>query len=93
MKSNIKILIRIFLKCKNDNINAVANQLTYKILLSLFPFIIFLMTLIAFFNLDVNILLLRLNGKLPSLIMIIVNLFIVKFAYATFFYKFRGYKT
>lgn len=78
MKSNIKILIRIFLKCKNDNINAVANQLTYKILLSLFPFIIFLMTLIAFFNLDVNILLLQLNGKLPSQIINIVNLFITE---------------
>ena len=76
MNDNIKNVVQIVLKCKNDNLNAVANQLTYKMLLSLFPFIIFLMTLVAFFNLDVNIFLNELNGKIPEQIIGIVNLFI-----------------
>lgn len=76
MKAIVKIIAQIFFKCKKDNINAVANQLTYKILLSLFPFLIFLMTLIAFFNLDANILLNELNGRIPNQVVGIVNLFV-----------------
>ena len=76
MTDNYKIIAQIFFKCKKDDINSVANQLTYKILLSLFPFIIFLMTLIAFFNLDQNILLDHLKNNIPLEIINLVNLFI-----------------
>ncbi len=74
----LKIITQIFLKCKNDNINTVSNQLTYKILLSLFPFVIFLMTLIAYFNLDINILLMKVSNMIPIQAMGIVNLFITE---------------
>lgn len=76
MKHFFEGLIKIICKCKNDNLNAAANQLTYKILLSFFPFVIFLMTLIAFFNLDVNIFLDELGGKIPYKIIGLVNIFI-----------------
>ncbi len=76
MKHFFEGIIKIICKCKNDNLNAAANQLTYKILLSFFPFLIFLMTLIAFFNLDANIFLDELGGKIPYQIIGLVNLFI-----------------
>ena len=76
MTNNPRIIAQIYFKCKSDNINSVANQLTYKILLALFPFIIFLMTLIAFFNLDQNVLLNHLKNKIPYQIINLVNLFI-----------------
>jgi len=72
----IKIIKQIISKCNRDNINDLADQITYKILLAFFPFIIFLMSLIGFFNLDQNILLNELAGHVPSQIISIVNLFI-----------------
>ena len=76
MRYTTRNLFKLILRCKSDNLNAISNQLTYKILLSFFPFVIFLMTLIAFFDLDIKIILNELDGNVPKQIINIVNLFI-----------------
>lgn len=69
-----EIIKKIVVKCKQDNIFAIANQLTYKTLLSFFPFIIFLINLIAYFNLDINVLLIELKNKIPDQIISLINM-------------------
>ena len=50
--SKIDVLIHLFVKVKRDDIFALASQLAYYLVLSFFPFLIFLMTLIGFIGPD-----------------------------------------
>ena len=50
--SKIDLLIHLFVKVKRDDIFALASQLAYYLVLSFFPFLIFLMTLIGFIRPD-----------------------------------------
>ena len=50
--SKIDVLIQLFVKVKRDDIFALASQLAYYLVLSFFPFLIFLMTLIGFIGPD-----------------------------------------
>ncbi|MCL2699560.1 MAG: YihY/virulence factor BrkB family protein [Defluviitaleaceae bacterium] len=52
-----------------------ANALTYKLLLALFPFIIFLMTLIGFFNIDASYFTIGLTEALPPEVSGIIDTF------------------
>jgi len=48
LKERLNILIHIIAKIKNDDVVALASQLAYYLMLSFFPFMLFLMTLVGF---------------------------------------------
>ncbi|MCL2775242.1 MAG: YihY/virulence factor BrkB family protein [Oscillospiraceae bacterium] len=50
---------------QNDDMFSAASDLTYKILFSLFPFIIFLMAIVGFLKLDADILIDEISSVLP----------------------------
>ena len=74
----IKILVR---KSSENEVILIANALTYKLLLSIFPFIIFIMTLIGFFNLNVDSYIIELSAKLPLPIKQILLVFLDEVIY------------
>lgn len=61
----MNLLIHLVVKIKNDDIFALASQLAYYLILSFFPFIIFLMTLVGFSHLNSKQVLEGLRGILP----------------------------
>ncbi|WP_423243382.1 YhjD/YihY/BrkB family envelope integrity protein [Clostridium septicum] len=65
-RSTLDFLIYFIVKVKNDDIFALASQLAYYLILSFFPFLIFLMTLIGFSNLNSMEVLDGLRSILPS---------------------------
>lgn len=67
----VKILIK---KTKQNELMIISNALTYKLLIAIFPFIIFLMTLLGFTNLDIAGYLINVSETLPKPI---ANLLIV----------------
>jgi len=72
----IKFIARLIRKLQEDNTFMVANGLTYKLLLSTFPFLIFLMSLIGFFHLDSAIILDTAKDFVPEDAMNIIYVFI-----------------
>lgn len=69
--------IRILIKRTLENeLMLMANALTYKLLIAIFPFIIFLMTLVGFFNLNLQEYLLEIGKTLPKPIENILIVFI-----------------
>ena len=52
IREKLRLLLHLIVKVKNDDIFALASQLAYYLLLSFFPFIIFLITLVGVSNLD-----------------------------------------
>lgn len=62
-KMNIKDLIQRII---DDEIPALASQLSYSLLLAFFPFLIFLMTLIGFSSIDREFVLLEMSKVLPN---------------------------
>lgn len=62
LKRNFKILIK---KSVEDDIFALSSQLSYSLLLSFFPFLIFLITLISYSNIKVNDILLDIRIVAP----------------------------
>ncbi|WP_315080268.1 YihY/virulence factor BrkB family protein [uncultured Clostridium sp.] len=52
IRQRIRLLLHLIVKVKNDDIFALASQLAYYLLLSFFPFVIFLITLVGFSNMD-----------------------------------------
>lgn len=54
MKKLFAFAVRLARDAKENNLITHANELTYKLLLSFFPFLIFLMSLLAFLKMDVG---------------------------------------
>ena len=75
IKKTVSLVEKIARKTISDELLPLANQLTYKILLAFFPFLIFLMTVLGFINIDANILLDRLSQFIPSDVLSIVRAF------------------
>lgn len=69
LKHRMRLLILLMIKVKNDNVFALASQLAYYLMLSFFPFILFLMTLAGFSSLSSNDVLNQLRVMLPSSIL------------------------
>lgn len=65
-RSFFDFIIYFIIKIKNDDIFALAAQLAYYLILSFFPFLIFLLTLIGFSNLDSMEVLGGLRAILPT---------------------------
>ena len=77
-KSFMGFILYFFVKIKNDDIFALGAQLAYYLILSFFPFLIFLMTLIGFSNLDSMEVIGGLRASLPSSVFQLVSSTIVE---------------
>lgn len=64
--SKLELLIHLVVKIKKDDIFALSSQLAYYLVLSFFPFLIFLFTLISFSNLNAEVILEALETMLPN---------------------------
>lgn len=58
-------LVKLFYKAKEDDIFALASQLAYSLLLSFFPFLIFLFTIAGYSTVESKDVLISLNSILP----------------------------
>lgn len=66
IRRRINVLIHLIVKIKNDDIVALSSQLAYYMMLSFFPFILFLVTIVGFSKLNSSEVLNGLNGLLPE---------------------------
>lgn len=66
IRSQINFLIHLIVKVKNDDIFALASQLAYYLVLSFFPFMIFLVTLVGFSSFGSEDVLNALHAVLPE---------------------------
>ncbi len=68
--------VDIFLRSKKHEVYFLASELTYKIILSVFPFVIFLMTFTGFLNIDIEKFIYRFDNIIPNQILELVGSFI-----------------
>lgn len=61
----VKFIVLLAIRCRRDNIMGYAYNMTYSLLLSFFPFLIFLMTLVGYSDLDSSAILPSLGNYLP----------------------------
>lgn len=71
-----KFIYEVIIETRDNDLISMANALSYKLLLAVFPMIIFLMTLVAFFNIDTKNIVGSLTQDMPSDVMNIINVFI-----------------
>ena len=76
MKNLLMFSIDIFLRSKKHEVYFLASELTYKIILSVFPFVIFLMTFTGFLNIDIEKFIYRFDNIIPYQILELVGSFI-----------------
>ena len=77
MDKIIVFFTKVYSEVKKDDLLSIANNLTYKILLSLFPFVLILMSMLSYFNIDPNYFISGLKGSLPDDIMKVAIPFII----------------
>ncbi len=65
-KSFLDIMLYLFVKVKRDDLFALGSQMAYYLILSFFPFLIFLITLIGFIKLNSDQVLLGLQNLVPT---------------------------
>lgn len=73
--------IRVVKKSDENELLLISYALTFKLVVSMFPLIIFLMTLIGFFNIKVSPFIIELGNQLPVQIMEIINVFLDEVVY------------
>lgn len=78
MKNFLSFIKKLIIKIIQDDITSIANDMTYKLFFSIFPFVIFLMSVVGFLNLDSSYLLDFLNEALPLDVMTTINNFITE---------------
>ena len=66
LKGFLNLILRLVHRVKEDDLFGIASQLAYSLLVALFPFIIFLMTLIGNSRLDEEVVLNYLSSVLPG---------------------------
>ena len=80
MKKTALFLISLAAKVREDDLLALSNELAYKLLLSFFPFVLFLVSLLGFLNLEGSPFTAHLYEFLPADIADTVNRFITEAA-------------
>lgn len=76
-KSKLEAFIYFIIKINNDDIFALGAQLAYYLMLSFFPFLIFLMTIIGFSKLNSAEILDGLRAILPTNVFILIDTIVV----------------
>lgn len=75
LKKTARFLVELYKKIQKNQVFLTANQLTFKITLAFFPFLIFLMALLAYFDLDVNDFLGKMPKSLPDQLKDLIEIF------------------
>jgi membrane protein len=78
MKKSAIFLFNLIIKCSRDGILERAAGLTLRVLLAFFPFLVFLMSLMGFMDLDADVILGALYGILPGEVSELVAYFITQ---------------
>ena len=68
-------LRKIYNKANSDNLYMSANDMTFRLLLALFPFLLFLMTIAGFLDLDMGYLLDVIDGIVPVEVISVIEVF------------------
>lgn len=76
MKEKIKCLRNIYREITKNDLYSIANNISYRLVLSILPLLIFVMTLINFFNIDGDVLLQQIDGRFPYFVYDIVEIFV-----------------
>lgn len=76
LKKVFIFFIALVKKCIKNEIIISSNELTYKLLLAFFPFIIFLMTILGFLNIDSDLILEHVKDTMPQEVVNIIVIFI-----------------
>ena len=76
MKKMIDFGVNLMNEIKKDNISSISNDLAYKLLLALFPFIIFAFAVLGFLNIDGTIILDLVSHTMPDDAMDVIYVFI-----------------
>lgn len=76
MKKFIYFLIMLFKTCRKNNLVPLATELTYRLIFACFPFIIFLMSLIGYFNINSAFVLDTFSTVLPDDTMKVLSVFV-----------------
>ncbi len=81
MRKLILFCLKLYKKIDRNELIQSANELTYKLLLAIFPFLISLISLLGFFNLNADVLLSELSFSLPEEIFKVIEVFIMEVVY------------
>ncbi|BED92383.1 MAG: YihY/virulence factor BrkB family protein [Candidatus Paraimprobicoccus trichonymphae] len=81
MNKFVDFMIKFNKKINKDNVFGLSNELTYKIVLSIFPFLIFLMSLLGFINIKIDNLILEFSNTVPQQLLGIFNTFVQEVFY------------
>ncbi len=76
VKRFFRFMIRLGFEAKNNELYYMGNELTYKIFLSLFPFLVFIISLISYLNIDTLSLVYTFQGALPEQVLTTIVSFI-----------------
>jgi len=76
--SKIDLLKHLIVKVEKDDIFALASQLAYYLVLAFFPFLIFMITLIGFINLNESAVMDGLSGLLPISVFALMESIIIE---------------
>lgn len=78
-KWTIRLIVfghEVYKRMKNNELFDMANALSFKLILSIFPFIIFILSSVAVFNLDVSNIVVSLTDDVPETVRQILSYFI-----------------
>jgi len=78
MKKIAAFLVRLVRAANENDLFALAAELSYKLIFALFPFLIFLMSLVSFFRVDAGEVVERMALVLPDRIMDVLRAFMVE---------------
>lgn len=76
MKKFILFIKTLVKQALEDDIISLSFQLTYKLMLAVFPFIIFLMTILGYLNIDGNELIVQIADSVPEQVMKLFTTFV-----------------
>ncbi len=66
LKRSLKFTIRLGVESYKNELYYMGNEMTYKIFLSIFPFLVFIISLVSYLNIDTLYLINILNGVVPD---------------------------
>lgn len=75
MKKIFDFIVLLVEECNRDEVFSRAGELTYRLILSVFPLLIFIMSILGFLNLDLDPLVLQLQTALPEQIVSLFAIF------------------
>lgn len=75
MKKSMIFIMKLVKRANKNELILLSNALAYRLIIAIFPFIIFLMTLMGFFNIQIGKFMIRFSEELPIEVIQIFNTF------------------